>query len=138
MCLQIVFAYGSGGLRLTSEWTMAKKTDGDGMLRYFSCSRLRTLSLYLCSFAEAWIVLRLDTIKRQISQIVALFTLRLLYLTNCLSQESTDTATGVPHRRPTQGAMGDATACASVPRQCFFFFFSQIRAYSVPTWADSL
>ena len=67
MCLRIVFAYGFGGLRLTSEWTMAKKNDGDGMLRYFSFNRLRTLSLYLCSFAEAWIVLRLDAIRRQIS-----------------------------------------------------------------------
>ena len=35
-------------------------------------------------------------------------------------QESTDAATGVPHRRPMRGAVGDATAHASV---LFFFFF---------------
>ena len=35
-------------------------------------------------------------------------------------QESTDAATGVLHRRPMRGAVGDATARASV---LFFFFF---------------
>ena len=35
-------------------------------------------------------------------------------------QESTDAATGVPHRRPMRGAVGDAIARASV---LFFFLF---------------
>ena len=54
--------------------------------------------------------------------------------------ESTNTTGRVPHPRPTRDAASDVVTRMSVPRLCFFFFFSRICADSArftPTWLDS-
>ena len=64
--------------------------------------------------------------SRSLAHLLFIWEIFLVFLQLHIYLESTDVATGVLHRRPTQpnvGVMGDAIARLSVPHQNFFFFF---------------